>query len=58
MAAVLLKVGDRVQNRSGWTGTVVEVQETNALVQWDNGEPSGWFGRDEPTIDGGVLKLI
>ena len=54
----LLKVGDRVQNRSGWTGTVVEVNDTNALVEFDNGQPSGWFGRDEHHHDGGVLRLI
>lgn len=53
----LLKVGDRVENQSGWTGTVVEVNETNALVEFDNGEPSGWFGR-EHRDDGGLLDLI
>ena len=54
----LLKVGDRVQNRSGWTGTVVAVDDTNATVGWDNGEPPGRFGRDEHHYSGGVLRLI
>lgn len=54
----LLKVGVRVENRSGWTGTVVEVDDTNATVRWDNGEPPGRFGRDEHHRDGGVLTLI
>lgn len=54
----LLKVGDRVENRSGWTGTVVEVDDTNATVRFDNGEPSGRFGRDAHHYEGGVLRLI
>ena len=28
-----LKIGDRVRNRSGWTGVVLEVNETNAKVE-------------------------
>lgn len=55
---MLLKVGDRVQNRSGWSGSVVEVLGAGARVEFDNGQPSDWFGRDEHLIDGGVLKLI
>lgn len=54
----LLKVGDRVQNRSGWTGRVVEVDGDQAVVEFDNGQPSGRFGRDEHHYDGGVLQLI
>lgn len=54
----LLKVGDRVENRSGWTGTVTQLNDDNALVEWDHDEPPGWFGRDEHHYDGGVLRLI
>jgi hypothetical protein len=54
----LLKVGDQVQNQSGWTGTVVEVDDTNATVEFDNGQPPGRFGRNEHHYDGGVLRLI
>ncbi|WP_157894368.1 hypothetical protein [Mycolicibacterium wolinskyi] len=54
----LLEVGDRVQNRSGSTGTVVEIDGDQAVVQFDNGEPSGRFGRDEHHYDGGVLSRI
>lgn len=57
-AMELLKIGDRVENRSGWTGTVVEVDDTNATVRFDNGEPPGRFGRDEHHYDGGVLRLL
>lgn len=53
-----LNVGDRVHNRSGWTGSVVEVTDTNAKVEFDNGQPPSWFGRQEHLVDGGVLKLI
>lgn len=54
----LLDIDDRVENRSGWTGTVVEIRDDNALVKFDNGQPPGWFGRDEHHYDGGVLRLI
>ena len=54
----LLKVGDRVENRSGWTGTVTELDGDQAVVEFDNGQPSGRFGRDEHHHDGGVLRLI
>jgi hypothetical protein len=50
-----LKVDDRVENRSRWTGRIVEVDGDNAAVEWDNGQPSGRFGRDEHHYDGGVL---
>jgi len=47
-----------VENRQGWGGRVVHVNEDNALVEWDNGQLSGWFGRDEHHYDGGVLRLL
>lgn len=49
-AAMPWNVGDRVINRRGWTGTVVAVDEVNAYVEFDNGEPSSPFGRDEDVI--------
>jgi hypothetical protein len=52
--AMYLKVGDRVCNRSGWTGVVTEVNDKHAKVEFDNGEPPGWFGRGEDV----VLELI
>ncbi len=42
----------------GWSGSVVQVNDTSALVEWDNGEPSAWYPRDEDAIDGGVLKHL
>ncbi|WP_156659395.1 hypothetical protein [Mycobacterium sp. 852002-53434_SCH5985345] len=54
----LLKVGDRVITVSGSPGSVVEVNDTNARVEFDDGKPSGWYGRDEHHFDGGVLKLL
>lgn len=54
----LLKVGDRVENRSGVTGRVAEIDGDTAVVEFDNGQPSGRFGRDEHHYDGGVLRLI
>jgi hypothetical protein len=54
----VLNVGDRVQNRRGWTGTVVKVDDSNAWLEFDNGEPSSPFPRDEITVDGGVLILL
>lgn len=53
----LLEVGDRVQNRSGWAGTVVGIDGDNAVVNFDNGE-SGRYGRDEHHFEGGVLQLL
>ncbi|OBG00698.1 hypothetical protein A5773_04210 [Mycobacterium sp. 852014-52450_SCH5900713] len=52
-----LKVGDRVRNRSGWEGVVSEVTDTDAKVEFDNGQ-SGWFGLYEHLVSGGVLELI
>lgn len=54
----MLKVGDRVENRSGLTGRVVEICGDNAVVEWENGQTPGRFGRDEHHYDGGVLRLI
>jgi hypothetical protein len=54
----LFNVDDRVQNRSGWTGTVVKVDDSRAWVEFDNGEPSSPFPRDELNVDGGVLWRI
>lgn len=54
----LLNVGDRVSNRRGWHGTVVKVDDNNAWVDFDNGEPSSPFPRDEISVDGGVLILL
>lgn len=53
-----LDIGDRVQIVSGSTGHVVEVNDTNARVEFDDGKPSGWYGRDEHLVDFGVLKLL
>lgn len=54
----LLEVGDRVQVESGSTGRVVEVNDGNARVEFDDGKPSGWYRREEHLVDFGVLKLI
>ena len=48
-----LEIGDRVQNRSGWTGNVVAVDSDNATVEWDNDQPPGRFGLDED-VDPGI----
>ncbi len=53
-----LEIGDRVQVQSGSTGRVVDVTDTNALVDFDDDKPSGWYGRDEHLVDFGVLKRL
>ncbi|MBX9642356.1 MAG: hypothetical protein K2X97_22365 [Mycobacteriaceae bacterium] len=52
------KVVDRVSDRRGWTGAVVKVDDNSAWVDFDNGEPSSPFPRDELNVDGGVLWRI
>lgn len=54
----LLKVGDRVENRQGWTGIVAELDGDQAVVEWDNGQPKARFGRDEPHYEGGALLTV
>jgi hypothetical protein len=36
----------------------VRVNDTHADVEFDNGQPSSPFGRDEHHYDGGVLRLL
>lgn len=54
----LFNIGDRVSNRQGWHGTVVKVDDKSAWVDFDNGQPSSPFPRDELNVDGGVLWQI
>jgi hypothetical protein len=44
-------VGDRVMNRSGWPGTVVEVTDSEAVVKFDDREGLRRFGRDEQFLE-------
>ncbi|MHA3021134.1 hypothetical protein ACXPWS_12830 [Mycobacterium sp. BMJ-28] len=53
-----LDIGDRVQVVSGSTGRVVEVNDADARVEFDDGKPSGWYGRTEHLLDFGVLKRL
>lgn len=53
----MFSVGDPVHNQMGWVGVVVQVDDMNAIVDWNNGE-SGSYPRDEDAIDGGVLKHL
>lgn len=54
----LLDVGDEVQTESGRIGRVVEVNDLNARVEFDDHKRSGWYGRNEHMVDFGVLNLI
>jgi hypothetical protein len=48
-------VGDRVMNRIGTLGRVIEVDDFMVRVQFDNGRMPGWFDRIDHT---GRLILV
>jgi hypothetical protein len=50
-----LEVGDEVLNKRDQRGVVLEVNDTDAKVQFENDDPPGWSARRN---DDGPLEFV